>query len=125
MNEHVRVDLIDPAYKEQKKRHLEKKQNLPFVQKDISRNLAKMASHRPDVFPVSEEVAKQAAEEEAQRLLAKQRVVWDGSTDTVAEVTMQAQKKLLHEKGSKQPPVEDLSEQGAREPAHKKAKSAG
>ena len=120
MNEHVRVDLIDPGYKEQQKRHMEKKQNLPFVQKDISRNLAKMASHRPDVFPVDEELAKQAVEEEAKRIQAKRTVVWDGSTETVAEVTMKAQKKLLDKQG--QEAESDSEEQLVKEPAQKKAK---
>mmetsp|Transcript_4133 Transcript_4133/g.5518 ORF Transcript_4133/g.5518 Transcript_4133/m.5518 type:complete len:130 (-) Transcript_4133:286-675(-) len=55
LNEHVRVELIDPQARENRKKFMERQQKVPFATRDISSNLRKLASHRPDVFGVDEE----------------------------------------------------------------------
>uniref|UniRef100_A0A7S2SJ64 SURP motif domain-containing protein n=1 Tax=Mucochytrium quahogii TaxID=96639 RepID=A0A7S2SJ64_9STRA len=55
LNEHMRVELIDPKWKEQREKFLERKKVVPFVEQDISKNLARLASNRPDVFRTAAE----------------------------------------------------------------------
>jgi len=91
LNEHVRVELIDPQARENRKKFMERQQKVPFANRDISSNLAKLASHRPDVFGIDEEVAEKEREEAEKKRKETQAVIWDGSTNTVSQVTIAAQ----------------------------------
>ena len=67
LNEHMRVEMLDPKWQEQKNRFLEKQKVVPFVERDISKNLANMATHRPDVFGRDEIAERKLVEAETER----------------------------------------------------------
>eukprot|EP00924_Labyrinthula_sp_SR-Ha-C_P014093 augustus_masked-scaffold_56-processed-gene-1.87-mRNA-1 protein AED:1.00 eAED:1.00 QI:0/-1/0/0/-1/1/1/0/382 len=50
VNEHVRVDLMDPEARKQNEVYRKRQEQNPFHEKDISANLSNLAKQRPDVF---------------------------------------------------------------------------
>ncbi|ORZ05703.1 Pre-mRNA splicing factor PRP21 like protein-domain-containing protein [Lobosporangium transversale] len=84
MEEHVRVELLDPRWKEQREQAEAKTKasNMLTDGTDVARNLNLLKAHRSDIFSTEEE--KKNAEEERKRQIEKERNVWDGQTSTVA-----------------------------------------
>jgi hypothetical protein len=61
----MRINLLDPKWKEQKQRMLEKHKGTSFTTgEDIASALAGLAKHRPDIFGGDEFTAKPAADNE-------------------------------------------------------------
>ncbi|KAI1303530.1 SF3a splicing factor complex subunit [Mortierella claussenii] len=85
MDEHVRVELLDPRWKEQREQAEAKTKasNMVSDGTDIARNLNILKAHRTDIFSTEEE-EKRDAEEERRRQIEKEVNVWDGQTTTVA-----------------------------------------
>ncbi|KAK9868629.1 hypothetical protein WJX84_000926 [Apatococcus fuscideae] len=84
MQEHMRISLIDPKWKEQRDTMLSKiRETTKASDDEIGRNLLGLARHRPDVFgSTQEEVGAlvQRSMQEAQISGGDRPVVWDGAT---------------------------------------------
>ncbi|GBG25794.1 Splicing factor 3A subunit 1 [Hondaea fermentalgiana] len=99
VNEHMRKELIDPKWKEQKERFLEKQKVQAFAEQDISRNLGRMAAHRPDVFSTDEGAAKRARDEDEAAQAKGASLTWDGTVSSAAAVTAEAQRRKQEARG--------------------------
>lgn len=64
VNEHVKIDMIDPEAREQKQKFLDRKQVSVYAEGDISRNLKRLAQRRPDVFGAGDKEEEEQEEEE-------------------------------------------------------------
>ncbi|RLM73391.1 uncharacterized protein C2845_PM15G22470 [Panicum miliaceum] len=68
MEEHMRISLIDPKYKEQKERMLAKIKETTLAPDDeISRNIVGLARTRPDIFGTTEEEVSNAVKAEIEK----------------------------------------------------------
>ncbi|KAF8930096.1 Pre-mRNA splicing factor PRP21 like protein-domain-containing protein [Dissophora ornata] len=85
MDEHVRVELLDPRWKELREQAEAKTKasNMVSDGTDVARNLSLLKAHRTDIFSSEEELSRNA-EEERRRQIEKEVNVWDGQTATVA-----------------------------------------
>ncbi|KAG0199322.1 hypothetical protein BGX28_007373 [Mortierella sp. GBA30] len=83
MDEHVRVELLDPRWKEQREQAEAKTKasNMLSDGTDVAKNLSLLKAHRTDIFSEEEQ---RNAEEERKRQIEKEKNVWDGQTATVA-----------------------------------------
>lgn len=82
MDEHVRFELLDPRFREQR-RELESKRaqhNALSEGADPSRSLRQFAGNRTDIFggEVEEEAQKRREQEEARKRKEREDIVWDG-----------------------------------------------
>ena len=117
VGEHMRIELLDPAWKEQRDRFVAKqKKTNQISEEQISNNLKKFAENRPDIFEkdqnttTSSTSSAAAAAAAAAATISKKKtsVVWDGRTGSIAQVQeaasqaqeeMQAHEQLLRERG--------------------------
>ncbi|KAJ2046247.1 SF3a splicing factor complex subunit [Coemansia sp. RSA 2337] len=85
--EHIRVELIDPKWKEQKLIYEGKLRDSNLVQEgmDIARYLKQMASHRSDTLSKDTTTA------------AAQPVIWDGYSSTAGQATRRARENMSAE----------------------------
>ena len=87
MEEHMRISLLDPKWKEQKQIEEERRKDTNVAgDEDINRSLKQFAERRTYIFgdkevAIGETVGKSAAEESAE--LAT-RVIWDGHSSSIA-----------------------------------------
>merc|ERR1719199_738212 len=87
MEEHMRISLLDPKWKEQKEYEEARRKDTNVAgDEDINRALKSFAERRTDIFgdkevAIGETVGKSAAEESAE--LAA-RVIWDGHSSSIA-----------------------------------------
>ena len=82
--EHMRIELLDPKWKEQQKRALAGQATSQFApDEQIAANLSKLGRNRPDIFG-GDELRARKQQQEADK--AAQRVIWDGHTASVQEV---------------------------------------
>ncbi|KAJ3275958.1 splicing factor 3a, subunit 1 [Terramyces sp. JEL0728] len=108
MAEHVRLELLDPKWKNEKAAFEEKiRDGGNIVSGDIvAKNLKNMASMRTDIFGRSageiDVGQKVAFEKEKGKEAAKTKVIWDGRQGSVPAATAKAQ--LLSGESKKQPP---------------------
>ncbi|MCO5549627.1 hypothetical protein L7F22_003100 [Adiantum nelumboides] len=93
MDEHVRYELLDPRFREQR-RELESKRaqhNALSEGADPSKNLRQFAGNRTDIFggEVEEEAQRRREQDEARKRKERENIVWDGHAasrvDTRAE----------------------------------------
>ncbi|KAF9091023.1 SF3a splicing factor complex subunit [Mortierella sp. GBA35] len=84
MDEHVRIELKDPRFKELREQveAKTKASNMLSDGTDVARNLSLLKSHRTDIF--SDEQTRNA-DEERKRQIEREKNVWDGQTTTVAK----------------------------------------
>lgn len=92
MDEHMRIELLDPKWKEQKLAAEAKKKDSNLLQEgtDVAKILKNFSGYRSDIFGTEEtEIGKKIkeAEEEAKK---KERVIWDGHTATASLATQRA-----------------------------------
>ncbi|KAG0054056.1 SF3a splicing factor complex subunit [Gryganskiella cystojenkinii] len=85
MDEHVRIELLDPRFKELREQAEAKNKasNMLSDGTDVAKNLNMLKVHRTDIFSTEEE-DKRNAEEERRRRIEKEVNVWDGQTATAA-----------------------------------------
>ncbi|KAI9172995.1 SF3a splicing factor complex subunit [Blastocladiella emersonii ATCC 22665] len=92
MEEHIRIELLDPKWREQREAHAASRRetNLVTTGDHFVSTLKSLAENRPDIFGGDEVDRKRKLEEDArrQRKLAEQRVTWDGHTASIATTTM-------------------------------------
>ncbi|KAK4688970.1 splicing factor 3A subunit 1, partial [Tremellales sp. Uapishka_1] len=88
LSEHIRIELLDPKWKEQKRNlDLRKAQHQQLQQgADISASLRNLASQRTDLFgdELDEEERKRKDEEDKLRRKEREKIVWDGHTASKA-----------------------------------------
>ncbi|KAJ2755577.1 SF3a splicing factor complex subunit [Coemansia pectinata] len=86
--EHIRVELIDPKWKEQKLIYEGKLRDSNLVQEgmDIARYLKQMATHRSDTYG-----------QEATSSTAAPPVIWDGYSSTAGQATRRARENMSAE----------------------------
>ncbi|KAI8141428.1 Pre-mRNA splicing factor PRP21 like protein-domain-containing protein [Fennellomyces sp. T-0311] len=92
MDEHMRIELLDPKWKEQKLAAEAKKKDSNLLQEgtDVAKILKNFSGYRSDIFGTEEtEIGKKIheAEEEAKK---KERVIWDGHSATINLATQRA-----------------------------------
>lgn len=93
--EHMRIELLDPKWKEQQKRALDTQATSQFASDDqIAANLSSLGRARPDIFG-GDELEARKKKQEADKAAA--RVIWDGHTASVQEVQMKALEKQREE----------------------------
>ncbi|PWZ08214.1 putative splicing factor 3A subunit 1 [Zea mays] len=93
MEEHMRISLIDPKYKEQKERMLAKIKETTLAPDDeISRNIVGLARTRPDIFGTTEEEVSNAVKAEIEKKKDEQpkQVIWDGHSGSIGRTATHA-----------------------------------
>jgi splicing factor 3A subunit 1 len=92
MEEHVRIELLDPRWKERQMAADAKRtaSNMLAAGTDVSASLRQIASRRSDIFTVTQEEEarrRQQEEEEALRKREREKAVWDGYTSSAIQTT--------------------------------------
>ncbi|EJT45664.1 pre-mRNA splicing factor [Trichosporon asahii var. asahii CBS 2479] len=91
LSEHIRIELLDPRWKDQKRELEQRRQQQAQLQvgADVSKSLKNLAAARTDMFGDEEdEAARKKREEEAlKRKRDREKVVWDGHTNSAAKVS--------------------------------------
>jgi hypothetical protein len=93
MEEHMRISLTDPKYKEQKERMLAKIKETTLAPDDeISQNIVGLASTRPDIFGTTEEEVSNAVKAEIEKKKDEQpkQVIWDGHSGSIGRTATHA-----------------------------------
>ncbi|KAJ2737635.1 SF3a splicing factor complex subunit [Coemansia sp. Cherry 401B] len=92
--EHIRVELIDPKWKEQKLTYERKIRDSNLVREgmDIARYLKQLAQHRPDAGG-----AEKSEGERAAAAPGPGPVVWDGYTSSAGRATRRARENMTAE----------------------------
>ncbi|CAL4957318.1 unnamed protein product [Urochloa decumbens] len=92
MEEHMRISLIDPKFKEQKERMLAKIKETTLAQDDeISRNIVGLARTRPDIFGTTEEEVSNAVKAEIEKKDEQPvQVIWDGHSGSIGHAATHA-----------------------------------
>lgn len=92
LSEHMRIELIDPKWKEQKQRFLEKQKTTNLIDKGnvIADNLKRLAEFRADIFGGDVMEAERKIREKQAEAIEKQRVIWDGHSASIQNVTAKA-----------------------------------
>lgn len=91
--EHMRIQLMDPKWREQQARFLEKQQDSGFAAgSSIADSLTQFAKQRGDIFGSAEGEEARIAQEEARRrkrIEETNRLIWDGHQSSVAAIMQQ------------------------------------
>jgi splicing factor 3A subunit 1 len=91
LSEHMRIELLDPKWKEQKRVLEMRRSQAQQLQQgaDITASLRNLASNRTDLFgdEVDEETRKKREEEEKQKRRDREKIIWDGHTNSAAKTT--------------------------------------
>lgn len=91
--EHMRIELLDPKWKQEQQRALETRATSQFASDDqIAANLSTLGRNRPDIFGGDEFKSKPK-----QATKQPDRVIWDGHTGSVQEVQLKALEKQKEE----------------------------
>jgi len=84
MDDHVRIELLDPKWREQKLAAELKKKESNLLQEgtDVAKNLKAFSGYGSDIFGTEEtEIGRKIGkEEEKKKRIKKEKVVWDGHT---------------------------------------------
>ena len=104
MEEHMRISLLDPKWKEQKQVEEERRKDTNIASgNDVSRHLKSFAARRTDIFGdtevgIGETVEKTAGGKGGSGEGGK--VIWDGTTSSINRVATQATQVGLAQKSS-------------------------
>ncbi|CAI2172378.1 10823_t:CDS:2 [Funneliformis geosporum] len=94
MDDHVRIELLDPKWREQKLAAELKKKESNLLQEgtDVAKNLKAFSGYRSDIFGNEEtEIGRKIGEEEEKKKrIEKEKVVWDGHTASINMATQRA-----------------------------------
>ena len=110
MAEHVRMELLDPRYREKRAALQAKERDSNLLQEGdlVAANLKKMTSFRSDIFGDASSAGqatlsqKLEFEAEKQKQVAKSKVIWDGHAGSVP--LAQAKMQSLAEQHRSNPP---------------------
>ncbi|XP_033828207.1 splicing factor 3A subunit 1 [Periophthalmus magnuspinnatus] len=96
MQEHMRIGLLDPRWREQRDRSIRDRQTEDEVYApglDIESSLKQLAERRTDIFGVEETaIGKKIGEEEIQK--PEEKVTWDGHSGSMARTQQAAQANI-------------------------------
>jgi len=87
VSKHLKVQLLDPKGKADREKFLEKQKTVAFAENDISKNLKKLASNRPDLF------ASDLKEETDGKRRKNASVTWDGKAESIAATLVTAEQQ--------------------------------
>ncbi|WWD02712.1 hypothetical protein V865_000753 [Kwoniella europaea PYCC6329] len=91
LSEHMRIELLDPKWKEQKRNLEMRRAQAQQLQHgaDVVASLKNLAHARTDLFgdDLDEAQRKQREEEERQKRREREKIIWDGHTASAAKTT--------------------------------------
>ncbi|KAH9246714.1 hypothetical protein BASA83_009689 [Batrachochytrium salamandrivorans] len=97
MAEHVRIELLDPRWKDQRSAYQSKQRDSNLVPLD-PKILSKISDYRPDIFGNEDNMdlnRKLAEDTEKARDAEKKKVIWDGHTNTIASTAHKMQQSSV------------------------------
>lgn len=99
MAEHMRIELLDPKWKEQKMAMEAKQRDSNLLQEgnDVAKILKNISGLRPDIFGSDEIDANKRIREQEEEAKRKDRVIWDGHTATMGLANQRAQKTSIED----------------------------
>jgi splicing factor 3A subunit 1 len=99
MAEHMRIELLDPKWKEQKMAMEAKQRDSNLLQEgnDVAKILKNISGLRPDIFGSDDVDANKRIREFEEEAKKKERVIWDGHTATMGLVNQRAQKSSIED----------------------------
>lgn len=99
LDEHMRIELLDPKWKDQKMAMEAKQRDSNLLQEgnDIAKILKNISGLRPDIFGSDEMDAYKRIKEQEEEAKKKDRVTWDGHTATMSLANQRAQKTSLED----------------------------
>ena len=94
LDEHMRIELLDPKWKDQKLAMEAKQRDSNLLQEgnDVAKILKNISGLRPDIFGSDEVDANKRIREQEEEAKKKDRVTWDGHTATMGLANQRAQK---------------------------------
>ncbi|WFD04107.1 SF3a splicing factor complex subunit [Malassezia obtusa] len=122
MSEHVRVELLNPKFREERQKLEQRKQEQASLAEgaDPSRFLKQFAGARTDIFGVQSDEEAQARREAQAKQLAREKVkhVWDGHTNsaTTAQDALQRNARLDEQITQMQPAAPTAPVAGPQKP---------
>ncbi|KAJ3097779.1 hypothetical protein HDU97_004559 [Phlyctochytrium planicorne] len=91
MDEHVRIELLDPQWRENRARAAEKQSGTNLSSDStVSENLKRISAYRLDIFDGDEATTQIKVEELRQKAKEKEDKVWDGHSTTIVSVQQKA-----------------------------------
>lgn len=99
LDEHMRIELLDPKWKDQKMAMEAKQRDSNLLQEgnDIAKILKNISGLRPDIFGSDEVDAYKRIKEQEEEAKKKDRVTWDGHTATMGLANQRAQKTSIED----------------------------
>ncbi|TPX35543.1 hypothetical protein SmJEL517_g02062 [Synchytrium microbalum] len=89
MDEHVRIELLDPKWREQRQRAQAKQGDSNLnMGVDVAKNLSRLSDYRTDIFGSEETSVGRRIAEEREKAAGKERIVWDGHSGSIPSATM-------------------------------------
>jgi splicing factor 3A subunit 1 len=97
MDEHMRIELLDSKWKEQKMASEAKNKDSNLLQEgtDIKKILKNFSGLRPDIFGSDEMEMNKKIKEKEEEAKKRDRVIWDGHTATIGLANQRANKTKL------------------------------
>jgi splicing factor 3A subunit 1 len=97
MDEHMRIELLDPKWKDQKMAMEAKQRDSNLLQEgnDVAKILKNISALRPDIFRSDENDAQKRIREQEEEARKRDRVTWDGHTATMGLANQRAQKTSI------------------------------
>ncbi|KAG1502675.1 hypothetical protein G6F46_010350 [Rhizopus delemar] len=99
MDEHMRIELLDPKWKEQKMAMEAKHKDSNLLQHgtDVAKNLKNFSGLRPDIFDADESETLRKFKQQEEEAKKKDKIIWDGHTATMTLANQRAQKSSIEE----------------------------
>lgn len=99
MDEHMRIELLDPKWKDQKMAMEAKQRDSNLLQEgnDVAKILKNISALRPDIFRSDESDAQRRIREQEEEAKKRDRVTWDGHTATMGLANQRAQKTSIED----------------------------
>lgn len=99
MDEHMRIELLDPKWKDQKLAMEAKQRDSNLLQEgnDVAKILKNISGLRPDIFGSDEVDANKRIRQQEEEARKKDRVTWDGHTATMGLANQRAQKSSIED----------------------------
>eukprot|EP01138_Halocafeteria_seosinensis_P010890 gb/GECG01011123.1/.p1 GENE.gb/GECG01011123.1/~~gb/GECG01011123.1/.p1 ORF type:complete len:512 (+),score=123.78 gb/GECG01011123.1/:1-1536(+) len=111
LNENMRIEFMDPKYREETQRALEKHKTTNYLGgEDVAENLQRLAARRSDIF--GEETAKARARVPQEEGSSQSKVVWDGkimSAQALQEAKRLAAQQQQQQEATQSSKVENQS----------------
>lgn len=86
IEEHMRIELIDPKWREQNEARLKKQKESNLYSHNVARNLQNIVEHKNDLLMAEKTVAPSQA--------TREKVIWNGRADSINVTSRLAQKRL-------------------------------